>query len=223
MVRVGSASAAFVRVLVVLAGCSVLAGCGAPAADEVLPPEAEWAPAGAAPTPTDSGALANDTGAWSGVPHTQDDALVLALRGITVYAVRHAEKEDEGDDPGLTAAGVARAEALATLLAPVPLDGVFATDLLRTQLTVQPTADDHGLPVITDVDAEDDLAPLLLAAPRDSVFLHAGHTYTLPDFFEALGADPVPEVDGYGQLWIIRAAAGAHATVEETTYGLPEE
>lgn len=198
-------------------------GCGAPAADEVLAPDAEWASADAGPPLDDSGVPPSDTGGWSGVTSTHEDAAALALRGVTVYAVRHAEKEDEGDDPGLTAAGLARAEALATLLAPVPLDGVFATDLLRTQLTVQPTADDHGLPVITDVDAEDDLAPLLLAAPRDSAFLHAGHTYTLPDFFEALGADPVPEVDGYGQLWIIRAAAGAHAAVEETTYGLPEE
>jgi len=201
----------------------VASGCGAPAADEVLAPDAEWASADTVPPSGDSGVSPSDTGGWSGVTSTHEDAAALALRGITIYAVRHAEKEDEGDDPGLTADGLARAEALASLLAPVPLDGVFATDLLRTQLTVQPTADDHGLPVITDVDAEDDLAPLLLAAPRDSVFLHAGHTYTLPDFFEALGADPVPDVDGYGQLWIIRAAQGVHATVEETTYGLPEE
>ena len=163
---------------------------------------------------------APDTGAWADLgsgpteeeprharPAATGEATppAVALPGvgpIRVYAVRHAEK-GEGEDPSLTEEGEARAQALADLLSGVPLDAVYATDLARTQETVQPTADQHALPVITRFDPYEELAMHILGVHRGDTVLHAGHSYTLPSFFSALGVEDPPEVDGYGQIWKI--------------------
>ena len=140
---------------------------------------------------------------------------------IVIHAVRHGEKED-GDDPGLTEEGAERAEALAVVMVDVPLVAIYATDLRRTQETVQPTADAHGLEIETEIDPEGELVEHLLATHADEEVLHAGHSYTLPDFFEILGLDPVPEVSGYGQLWSITVAEDRTVTVVEGFFGEEE-
>jgi phosphohistidine phosphatase SixA len=136
---------------------------------------------------------------------------------VTIYAVRHAEK-GSGTDPGLTEEGQARAEALAVLLHEVPLVAVYATEKLRTQETVAPTADDHGLEIIVDIDPEDELAAWVVVEHAGEEILHAGHSYTLPDFMEALGIEEVPSMS-YGALWIITAWADGEVSLEETTFG----
>lgn len=140
---------------------------------------------------------------------------------IIIYAVRHAEKESDSEDgdPGLTEEGQARAEALAVLMAPEPLAAIYATDLKRTQETVQPTADDHGLPVETTLDPEEELADWILHHHDNQTVLHAGHSYTLEDFFDALGATGYTEVDGYGQLWMLTIDVDWSVSVTESTYG----
>lgn len=137
---------------------------------------------------------------------------------IRVYAVRHAEKESEGDDPGLTEEGLARAQDLVGRLEEAPLVAVYASEKLRTQLTVQPTADDHGLTVQTELDPEDELAEHVLDTHCGEAILHGGHSYTLEDFFEALGGTDVPDVSGYGQLWILDVTDGV-VTWEMSTFG----
>lgn len=138
---------------------------------------------------------------------------------ILIYAVRHAEKESDGEDPGLTEEGLARAEALAVLMHDEPLVAIYASELLRTQETVQPTADDHGLPVITDIDPEADLAEHILLNHGDDTVLHAGHSYTLPTLFESLGVTELPEDYDYGDLWIIEIDTDGAVTIEESHYG----
>ncbi|MBL8737418.1 MAG: nuclear transport factor 2 family protein, partial [Planctomycetes bacterium] len=56
----------------------------------------------------------------------------------TVILVRHAEKGADGDDPELTEAGRARAEALVRTLRDVPIDAVWHSEYRRTALTVAP-------------------------------------------------------------------------------------
>lgn len=150
---------------------------------------------------------------------TGDTGTILPSAPITLYAVRHAEKETDSDDPGLTEEGQARAEALAELMHEVPLDAIYATDLRRTQETVQPTADDHGLTVVTDIDAEEDLAAYILTNHGGDTLLHAGHSYTLPELFEALGVTEVPDDYDYGDLWIIQIDVDGSTTIEESHYG----
>lgn len=168
---------------------------------------------------TDSAADSATDSATDTATDTGDSGMPLPSGPVTIYAVRHAEKADDSDDPGLTEEGTARAEALAVLLHDAPLAAIFATELRRTQETVQPTADDHGLTVDTTYDPEEELAAHILSTYGDQEVLTAGHSYTLPDFFEALGLDPVPEVDGYGQLWIITVETDGSATCVESTFG----
>ncbi len=216
-----------------------LAGCGgakssAPWATGPVDPCAEAAADadGATPEDTarpdsatpDSSTSATDTATTTPGTGSCDSGVESAVlpeltAPLVIHAVRHAEKESEGSDPGLTAEGQARAEALAVVLADAPLAGVYATELRRTQDTVRPTADAHSLSIDTSVDPEEGLAIHLIGRHAGETVLHAGHSYTLPDFFEALGLSPVPEVDGYGQLWTIYLSPDAAPRYEEGFFG----
>ena len=67
---------------------------------------------------------------------------------LTFVVVRHAEKAtDDPENPGLSAAGRARATALAERLRDAPLVAAYATEFRRTQQTAQPAAALHGVPV----------------------------------------------------------------------------
>jgi len=163
-----------------------------------------------ADTAGDSGVDTADTGTAHGGPQW------------TLYAVRHCEKdeEDASDDPGLTAEGTARAIVLAERLSEVPLGFIYATDLRRTQETVAPTAQDHGLPVEINIDPEAELAAYILQTHPGDTLLHAGHSYTLPALFLGLTAEGLT-VDGYGQLWILTGDAGGTLSVVTEHFGEP--
>jgi phosphohistidine phosphatase SixA len=127
----------------------------------------------------------------------------------TVVLVRHAEKQD-GDDPHLTAEGVARAKALVEVASGVT--AVYATETCRTAQTVQWLAAELGLTIQVqdfgepglamdrceliapvralppEVDGEKALAAHILAAERGGTVVVAGHSNTVPQIVEALGA-----------------------------------
>lgn len=187
---------------------------GPPAADRATDPACAH----------DTGAVPSDTPAVAASPAAAPAALDTAVpastgAGLVLYAVRHAERDSEGDDPGLTEEGLARADALAALLADVPLDAVYASDARRTQETVAPAAAAHGLPVLVHPDPDEDFAAQLLVVHGGDTLLHAGHTDTLPALFIGLGLTDAPSVSGYGQLWIVRVGADGCATVEMGHYG----
>ncbi|RIW18631.1 histidine phosphatase family protein [Algoriphagus lacus] len=58
----------------------------------------------------------------------------------TIYIVRHAEKQLEGNDPELAYVGGVRAKKLAQILQDQQIKHVFSTDFKRTRLTAEPTA-----------------------------------------------------------------------------------
>jgi broad specificity phosphatase PhoE len=84
--------------------------------------------------------------------HTWNSAENSSLR---ILLIRHAEStaNESGilsttqPGPDLTARGLHQAEALADTLRDVPLDGLYASTLRRTQLTAEPLARQAGLPV----------------------------------------------------------------------------
>ncbi len=57
----------------------------------------------------------------------------------SIVVVRHAEKTDTTRDPELSAAGMARAEALRGALAAFALQGIFVSEYRRTAQTATPT------------------------------------------------------------------------------------
>lgn len=195
---------------------SLLLGCQPDPASPALGDSA----APADPTLACCGELPQDTG-WPLNPHAIEPSTAIAtlLEPITIYTVRHAEKESEGSDPGLTPEGLARAEALADLMNDVPLTDIYATTLTRTQETVAPTAERHNLPINIDFDPEDELAQHIRVANRGDTVLHAGHSYTLGGFMDALGVEELPDHFDYGDLWIITLMPNGEVRIVESHYG----
>ena len=85
-------------------------------------------------------------GACSGSPH---------VRSITLTFIRHAESQANADNvvntdipgPSLTEEGKAQAEQLAHQLSRNNFDGIYVSDMVRTQQTAAPLAHALGKPV----------------------------------------------------------------------------
>lgn len=112
--------------------------------------------------------------------------------------VRHAEKVLDGsDDPALTVAGGARAQAIAGWLADSDVVAVYSTDTRRTRQTAMPTAQAHGLEV-TAYDGKEPAAALATrlrsAHPRGTVLV-VGHSNTAPGIASALCGCEVEPMD----------------------------
>ena len=157
--------------------------------------------------------------------------IALAVAGSaqaqTVVLVRHAEKA-EGNDPELTAAGQARAQALARELNGVRLSRILATPPRRTQLTAAPAASAAGLavePVSLEGGAAAHIARVAAEArkakPGETVLI-VGHSNTVPEIARALG-DPAPvaltDCD-YDSLTVIDLSPSP-PTVAHKRYGAP--
>ena len=141
---------------------------------------------------------------------------------ITLFVVRHAEKASGSDpDPELSAAGHARALALAEQLADQRVDAVIATELRRTQQTVQPLADRLGLTVdLIAATAGAALVERVSKAAPGSCIVVAGHSNTVPALIAALGVEEVVEIpeERYGDLFVVRLQGGS-AQLERRRFG----
>lgn len=123
-----------------------------------------------------------------------------ALAGAqpTVFLVRHAERAATApgspmmaDDPDLSGAGIARAEALAKLLKDAKIRAIFTTDLKRTRQTAAPLARDTAV-AATALPAKDVAGLVQRIKTATGNVLVVGHSNTLPEIITALGIpDPV--------------------------------
>ena len=112
-------------------------------------------------------------------------ALLLVLAGCnsqnqpkTIYIVRHAEKQLEGNDPELLYVGGVRAKKLADILKNEEIEHVFSTDYKRTRLTVEPTATAAGVTIQSyDPRNQDQLVENLRSL--DGNILVVGHSNTI--------------------------------------------
>ncbi|MFZ7095398.1 histidine phosphatase family protein [Luteimonas dalianensis] len=141
----------------------------------------------------------------------------------TFIVVRHAEKSTEDpEDPRLDADGQARAQALAEVLADVPLKAIYSTPTRRTRETAAPTAAAMMLEV-RDYDPElapSELATMLHIRHAGDTVLLVGHSNTVPGIVTALCAcpvDPMTESE-YGDLFLVRIAAGGEARLERERF-----
>lgn len=142
----------------------------------------------------------------------------------TVILVRHAEKELSGDDPGLTAAGAARAAALAHAVGEANVAAVYATEFARTRNTALPLAELAGLDV-TVVPSGDsyaaDMAGIVHARHAGQVVVIVSHSNTVPAIIGALGASPMPTIDEdeYDDLFVVTITRGGAAAMLPLRYG----
>ncbi len=124
-----------------------------------------------------------------------------------IFIVRHAEKASSTDaDSALSMQGEDRASALARLLRNAGVTQLFATELKRTQQTVEPLADQKGL-TATIVAAKDTvlLVSKLKAVAKDAVVVVAGHSNTVPEILAGLGIKEKITIreDQYNRIFFI--------------------
>ena len=124
----------------------------------------------------------------------------------TIFIVRHAEKnENAGNDPDLSDAGRARAEALADVLKDAGITAIYATEFKRTQETAEPLAKALGLKV-TKLPGKE--TATLVAKLRDlhgENALVVGHSNTVPQLIKSLGFEApikIAEAD-YDNLFVL--------------------
>jgi broad specificity phosphatase PhoE len=142
-----------------------------------------------------------------------------------VLLVRHGEKE-QGEDPALSQAGRARAQALVHAASSAGVSAIYATPYRRTQQTAQPLAQQLGLPVtVRDAGAEQARAFVreLLRTHAGQTVLVVGHSNTLPALAEALTGEPLEAVadDEYDLLLVVTLPAAGPAQRVTLRYGAP--
>ena len=174
------------------------------------------------------------TAACRNMPTANEGAVAVAnaspdeavTQPTTVYLVRHAEKDisnPSDQDPGLTAEGVARAEALRTKLEGQKIDALYATKYKRTQNTLKPMADARNLQIqVYEAHDFNGLGKTLKAQHAGRTVVVAGHSNTVLPLIEALGAKrPVPDISDsqYDYLFKVAVAPDGTATVETMKFG----
>ncbi|MCR9248578.1 MAG: histidine phosphatase family protein [bacterium] len=134
---------------------------------------------------------------------------------LVVFLVRHAEKAGRGRDPELSAAGKARAEALATILRSAGIEQIHSSNYRRTRATAAPFAKAADLEVQL-YDPRN--LPALVDGLRSTGGRHlvVGHSNTTPTAVELLGADPGSPIteQEYDRLYAV--VIGPDGTVTST-------
>jgi phosphohistidine phosphatase SixA len=158
------------------------------------------------------------------------------FKPVTVFVVRHAEKEDEPkQDPPLTKAGVARSQELARVLSGANIKAIFTSQFARTKLTAEPLVAKSGAAVtsltlkpnpsnlrLISEESTAELVNKILARPGESVLV-IGHSNWIPDVVRMLGGDTAVTVDEqkFDDLFIVTVYAKGKAKVVQLKYGTP--
>ncbi|MBK7477533.1 MAG: histidine phosphatase family protein [Haliscomenobacter sp.] len=144
---------------------------------------------------------------------------VFPMPPTTILVLRHAEA-GAGDDPGLTAAGEARAEDLAHIALQAGVSAIYATQWKRTQETAQPLAAKLRKVIVikNDMDVEG-LAGEILSQHKGQTVLVVGHQPTVPMIIRELGGKLVSPVEGHDDLYIVTVYAPGKAHVLHLQYG----
>lgn len=147
---------------------------------------------------------------------------------LTVYIVRHAEKQQPSappteaghGDPPLSEAGQRRAVGLIEDLPVRELDAVYVTRTKRSHDTAAAVLALTGLEPIYYPGADVDGLSARLRKRHGQSVLVVGHSNTIPPLLTALGVEPAIEIseDQYGDLWVVNLDADG-ATLETRRFG----
>ncbi len=132
--------------------------------------------------------------------------------GTRLIILRHADRT--GED--LNAKGIARAEALATALADVPIDAIYAPGIKRNLDPAAPLARARGLE-IQRIPAESPAARLM-AEGAGKTIVWIGNKGNLQSIWDALAAPEPPPLE-YGDLYIVERARIGSPIVTRRRFG----
>jgi broad specificity phosphatase PhoE len=129
----------------------------------------------------------------------------IASAQPVVVIVRHGEKAaNGGNDPDLSSAGRARADALARIIKESGITAIFTSEFKRSKETAAPTATSaHVTPTV--VAAKDTAALVAKLDQLNGNALVVGHGDTIPNLIKALGINTpinIPD-DDYSELLIV--------------------
>jgi len=106
----------------------------------------------------------------------------------TIILVRHAEKDMSAstNDPGLSAAGKERSEALAHALAEMDIDAIFSTPYVRTRTTVSLLSEQKALAIKEYDPFDKEALHTILHDHKGKTLLFSGHSNTVPAMLNTL-------------------------------------
>jgi len=147
-----------------------------------------------------------------------------------IIIVRHAEKETDSMDPGLTTEGRARAAALAKALSGTRIDHVISTPVKRTTETAAPVVEASGarlelIDVLAGLDAHvAAVADTIRARPAGEAILVVGHSNSIGHIVTALGGPEIGDLDEaeYDTMFILTVGGGGKARLVITRFGVPD-
>lgn len=152
----------------------------------------------------------------------------VAAQPSLVILVRHAERATApANDPVLTDAGTARAQALRQALAGAGVSAIVTTHLQRTQLTARPLADSLGVPIqVVRVGGPlqshlDSVAATVRRQPKAAVVLVVGHSNTVPGIIAALGGPRLADLcdTQYASLFVLHFGDAPAPRLVRASYG----
>ncbi|MBW8524434.1 histidine phosphatase family protein [Chryseobacterium chendengshani] len=123
--------------------------------------------------------------------------------------LRHAEKENVGNDPELSADGKMRAEELKKILKNVHVDAVFTTPFNRTRQTVAPLAAEKNLLIkeYSPKETPQQFIENIIAQNRGKVVVIVGHSNTIPEMVKILSDNTIdPKINDaqFDNLFVIK-------------------
>ena len=140
--------------------------------------------------------------------------------------VRHGEKQPTpGNDPSLSEAGAARAEALERALAGATPNAIVVTATKRTQETAAVVARRTGVtPTVISLSGAHVKAVADAVMKATGVVLVVGHSNTVPAIVTALGGPKLPDICDahYATMFVLQPARDGRSTqVVTSSYGSP--
>lgn len=146
---------------------------------------------------------------------------------VTVYVVRHAEKQvradappAEAEDPPLSPAGQTRAMGLVKDLPVRDLDAIYVTKTKRSHDTASAVIALTGIePIFYPPRDVDGLVERIQKRHGEQVLV-VGHSNTIPLLLQGLGVtEPIQIPDEqYGDLWVVTVSASG-TTLETRRFG----
>jgi 2,3-bisphosphoglycerate-dependent phosphoglycerate mutase len=141
----------------------------------------------------------------------------------TVILIRHGERNaptPTNPDPHLNAAGKARAKSLIHVVGQSGIKAIYRSHFARAKETAQPLATHLGLSAI-EMDEALQVKNDILSNHAGQTVLVIGHSDTVPDIINRLGAGSLPLIDDseFDNLFVVKVFGPGRASMTRLKYG----